>query len=296
MTHSLLFKDFTFQLPSMGLPYQGAKVPLIGGDSVSIRKYLVGFDRDFMKAMKTGDGYAIYDSLLSCIFAAPIGFDYLDLLMTDVIAIMHACKQKSLGDLVSQTYICDCQTVNVPEFSLQSLQYKYADAIPDYKSDGIDLVTSENRKLSLHLARLRDEKAVNVQLKAMRKGNRIKDEETDGRFLRYAQLIDTIDGASPPLAVKFESLLNFSNDEIDELSQVMNERDTGLVLNQVEHTCTKCGAVNVVDLGLSRDFFRSVRKRSGSSNGREESPPSDVQELQLAGTGDADTGGVGVPV
>ena len=266
------------ELPSQGKPYDLDAVPLIQGTSVRAKLFLTENQRDFRAVLGSKDIYKAYRLLLDQLMVEP-RCNPDPLLLTDVLAILYLVKIFSWGALTKYEYTCRCGQSNSHELDMSSLMVTYAEEIPNYSAAGIELELTDH-KITYHLPTLGDEKKVSNYINHLRKTDRLKGEGVDEQYIRMAQMIDSIDGDEKlSLQAKFNHVMKWRIEDQEYFNEDSAKRDTGIVLDQVDTTCTNCGALNVINLGITPDFFRPGIRRSGAD--RKENKVDDVQELHV---------------
>lgn len=255
----LKLQENVFQLPSQGVPYEQSDIKLINGDSVKIRPMTVGDQRYLAGA--GGDAYQTYYGMIDRLVVEPkLSVD--DLLMDDVNAILYTIKILSFGEEYDLSFECQsCGHLNRQKLKLTELEVVNAEDIPGYDPNALEVKLGKHT-LTIHAIRLKDEKAVSKQMKNLAKTNIVQNESVDRLYVRYAQLIDQIDG-KPVMFFKDKMAFidGLSIGELDELADIINAQSVGVIPRvKVECTDSGCGAENDVRVGVSAAFFRPSAK------------------------------------
>lgn len=257
-----LFKSKTaiIKLPSLGIPYNSEA--LIERDSIRVKNYLMDDHRESSSAAASLSLYNYFKLILDRFIVEPAAasLPLNKFLMSDILAILYTIKAASWGpDFTIHGFKCKaCGQDKSPLLNMGNFNVLYADEIEDYKATGIELAVG-GRTISCHLPTLGDEQDVLKGLADLRKTKGIKNPFLDENLMRLAQVIDTIDGQSHPLLIKFESLLKISVEECERVSSVLVDKDTGILLEEFKVLCPVCEVDNSdeVDLGYNPHFFRA---------------------------------------
>ena|ERR1019366_4495424 len=254
----LNFKANVFLLPSEGKPYDPAKFNLINGDSVKVRPMTVG-DQRYLSGTG-GDAYQIYFSMIDRLFVEPKMTNLIDdLLLDDINAMLFIIRIVSFGDEFGLEFSCDtCGHHNKHSLKLSELDFVYASEIEDFDADVVEIEVG-GKKLTMHRNRMRDEKIITKQMKNLAKiPGLIQDEGMDRLYVRYAQLIDLIDGEKPPFFKdKMAFIDNLSIQDLEDLAEAVNKQSIGVMPNvKVDCSAGSCGVENEVRVAVSPGFFR----------------------------------------
>jgi hypothetical protein len=254
----LNLKENLFELPSLGLAYADSKMTLLQGSHVKVRPMTVG-DQRHMSGLG-GDAYQVYFNMISRLVVEPTDLVIDDLLLDDVNAILYAVRIRSFGEEYSVSFNCsECGAKNKHILSLAELKVRTADDVKDFDDKNLE-ITLQGQKVTYHLSRLRDEKKISKHLVSLRKTGKVQSPETDKLYVRYAQLIDTVNGRELDIEDKLSFVDDLSIVDLEEFAESINNSSLG-VLPDVTIECSnpRCSADNEVRVVASPDFFRPNR-------------------------------------
>lgn len=253
MSSLLKLKENLFELPSQGVSYDLERVPLVNGDSVVIRPLTVGDQRHM--AAGTTNSYQSYHTLLKRILVEPKDLVLDDLLLDDIYAMLLAIRIVSFGRDFDMGYQCEGCGAKVTEtIDLNEMQVQYAEDIDDFRSEELTYQLG-GKDVVYHLARLKDEKIIDRNLKSLRRNKLIQNDTVDKMYVRFAHSIDTIDGEELGIDEKMRFLDSLSSNELRDFSEEQDSKSCGLV-TEMFCDCPKCGYDNEVRFALSPQFFR----------------------------------------
>lgn len=280
------------------LPSQGThldKSVLLNGDSVKVRNFLMEDHRKCSNAAGSLSVYNYFKTVLETFLVEPtskqINLD--DFLMSDLLVVLYSIKAASWGDDFGlDPFRCArCSNTETPVLKISKFDVLYADEIEGFKTKGLEYELA-GHKITCHLNTLSDEGAVQTGLKNLKKMNRLVNVALDESLLRVAQAIDTVDGKSAALLEKFDSLLKLPPEESEKLSDFIYESDVGIILDNYEVNCPKCGHNNSdeVDLGFTPTFFRPPVFNRADGNAKTKA--SKARRIQLSRYSFADPTGI----
>lgn len=252
---TLQLQESLLTLPSQGKAYD-AKMPLIDGTSVKVLPLTIGLQREL--GNKGGNSYQLYHELVSKLIRMTgdaIPFD--DLLVDDILTILMAVTIKTYGDEYTHTFLCDeCETKNKSKLSLsKDLEIREASELDDFKTEGIVTELGEH-KVEFHLLRLRDERSLDRHIKDLAKLKLVQNEDKDRTYVRYAMMIDRIDGEAVLMQDKLRFIDGLSPVEFKKFVDTINDHSVGLI-PVVQVACSKCGFENEVLVSVTSSFFRT---------------------------------------
>jgi hypothetical protein len=233
---------------------------LINGDSVKIRPIVTG-DTRYLSG-KGGDNYQTYYNMIERLVVEPkVEVD--DLLLDDVNAILFIIRIMSFGEDYEIEFDCiSCQQETKKTLKLSDLSIINAHEKKDYNPSSLEIKLSKN-VVKVHAIRLKDEKAITRKMEDLSKLGMIHNEFVDRLYVRYAQLIDEIDGEPQAFfKKKMEFIDNLSPMDMDELSYQIDQQSIGVV-QAVSVDCdhANCGKANNVRIGVNANFFRTPPRR-----------------------------------
>jgi hypothetical protein len=250
----LNINENNFQLPSRGLAYDLEKVPLINGDSITIRPLTAG-DLRYLSSVGP-DTHRAYIGLLSRVVVAPENLPFDELLLDDINALLFAVRIRSFGPEYTIGFRCnECDTAQTQEILLTDALSRDAEEIEDFKANDITVQLTAH-KVTAHLACLKDEAKATKLMKELKAFGKIQNEDVDRAYVRLATYIDTIDDKRMPPKVCFEFLDNSAPGDPEALGAALNERAVGLLPTQ-PIACNSCGTDNEVRLVITPAFFRA---------------------------------------
>lgn len=285
----LRFNESLVELPSQGKAYDLNKIPLINGNSVVIKPYLMGEQRDIEPTFASRNVHKIFQTIVARLLVTPDNIDYDELLMSDIMALSYAVKVKTWGQEFTLPMTCvNCKRSQIAKITMDKFEVKYAEEFENYEVNNIPIVLNEKHTIVCHVLRLRDEKNVIDGLEKLKKLKKDKDVDLDTRLLRIASMIDEIDGKKvTDIIAKFEALLTLTGDKIDEIEFEIDSHDGGMVLDAVPVICenAKCKFNNApyVNLGMSPTFFRGPIPTVQGNAGGNASETGEVLSLDLSG-------------
>lgn len=251
--HVLELNDSRFKLPS-----GGSSCGLEDGQ-IKIRSWIIDHERQFASVLGCGDAYRIYKVLMEALIVEPKNLNFDNLLLSDVLTVLYAVKEKSFGPIMEIEYPCpSCRVRNGYEIVIPDLLVKYPEDIEDYGISDLELKL-QSAKVTCHLPTLGDQKAVAQFIKHLEKSGRLKNKDKDEEIAYMAQVIDSIDD-KPRMMIqeKFERILQFHPDDKGEFARFIEDQDTGLILDQSSTSCLSCSRNIDLPLSVGPDFFRSA--------------------------------------
>lgn len=254
----LRLKDDTFELPSNGIGYDLDALPLLKGNSVCVRPFVVGDQRALIGVMGGGDTHRVYCKLLELLMTDPnpSKVDLDEMLISDVLTVLYASHIRSYGGDFDYEFRCEeCGKKQQGVCLLTEVPVRTHDDFENFDPNNMDVSVCGHR-IEMHEPRLRDEREINKFMGHLKKANRVVNTEADRMYVRMAQLIDSIDGEELSLTKRFEFLQKASPVVLEVMGEVLGEASTGIQFNEITTTCNNCGESNDVPLSIDLSFFR----------------------------------------
>ena len=256
-------KSDEIELPSKGYAYDKSEdgksgIDLINGSYVKVRPFLVS-EGYTLSNLNGGDTYSVFRTLLSKVVVEPKNLNFDELLLSDVLFIAFYARLMTFGPKYPVQMECQsCGERQHQKIMLNELQVRMADEFEEgYKPDNLEIDLS-GIKLTLHLDRMKDSKLVKQDVQDMKRRGKVSNEDVTSRYLRWARLIDLVNGEEVIVPKKFEMIMNFSMPDFEKLNEFLNEHQTGLI-PELFIACTRCGYENSARVEIGPDFFRTVK-------------------------------------
>lgn len=257
----LHLKESFFQLPSLGLPYDG--VELINDDSIKTRPFLAGDQK--VIAIRGTDSYRVYFNLLSRVILEPVNFPIDKMLVSDANAVLFASRIMSFGPNYGFRHKCEnCDNSGQVSVDLSTVDVTYADDLEEFSATGNNITLARSGDtIEFNLPTLGDEKVVSTYMTSRKKKGTVFGSQLDSTYIRLAQLITSTTGMDENSVKSLDRRVAYLDllplDDLNTLVDAVSAHDVGLK-DGFSYTCTECGWENEVKLKINEEFFRSNTK------------------------------------
>lgn len=237
-------------LPSRGILYEGQ----IPEGRYELRKMTAQEDALIFQSGGASLAHDRINRVINACAKLPNGFDPLDLLLTDRMAILLSLRIITFGAQYSIPYRCSyCR--NQGKFQLNVLEDLNQTEAEDGLEEPIDVMLDDVGKLvSMRFLRGRDEERV------MKRSKRLMMQSNDASdqsyYHRMALQIVAIDGdTSRTLADVEDFIRSLSAADVARMRNAVDKQEPGIDL-RVYPVCKGCGAMNEMMLPFTAEFFR----------------------------------------
>lgn len=232
------------ELPSQGLLYPGKK------STVKV-EYLTTYDENIFSSPNLKNSGKILDVLLERKIK-DLGFDPIDLLDGDRMAILIFLRSTGLGNLYKQPIINPkTNKVEIGEIDLTTLKNKTLDVSPDNNGE-FDYVTDSGKKIKFRLLTGRDYNDIDVRNQSILDRYQGDDKISEEKTLTLERMITEIDGERDKM--KLSRIIKILPPiETRKFTKYVNSIEPGINTNCM--ATTPGGESVSTFLRIGRDFF-----------------------------------------
>lgn len=238
----------TVELPSESRLYDNSEIPR----EIVIRSMKVADE----KCIYGSNGEAAFQKILRRCIVEPKAINLDKLIPADEYYLLMQLRIHTFGSSYNISSRCpECGAVDERAINLDNLLVR---KLPEEFAEPIEIeLPSSGDKIGLRLLRNEDNNTITERAKKLSRQTGASEDEVF-YVLRYAKLIDTVNGEQMDLTANTVYVENMSSVDSAYIDECLEDIKVGYDL-EISHKCTSCGEDYDFGLPMSREFFKPKR-------------------------------------